>query len=67
MTLKLAPTDIISAELVFKDYVTFRDCQFLSADLLFSFQPFFLSIIKLNKSYFVLNIFLICLSKVLPK
>ena len=25
MTLKLAPTDIMSAELVFKDYVTFKD------------------------------------------
>ena len=25
MTLKIAPTDIISAEIVFKDYVTFKD------------------------------------------
>ena len=25
MTLKIAPTDIISAELIFKDYVTFKD------------------------------------------
>ena len=44
-----------------------RDCQVLSADLLFSFQPFFLWNMKLNKPCFVLNIFLICLLKVLPK
>ena len=25
MTLKIAPTDIISAEILFKDYVTFKD------------------------------------------
>ena len=25
MSLKIAPTDIISAEIIFKDYVTFKD------------------------------------------
>ena len=45
----------------------FGDCQVLSVDLLFSFQPFFLWNMKLNNLCLVLNIFLIYLFKGLPK
>ena len=53
MSLKLAPTDIISAELVFKDYVTFKENKiYLTEDVPEHIAEFFKEIMLffLNKS-----------------
>ena len=46
MTIKIAPTDIISAELVFKDYVTFKENKvYLTEDVAEHIAEFFKEII----------------------